>query len=318
MKQAGVSQPVIDKYVEALGLTDGTFESIIKLSGQEEARRKLDELNIQYQDLPPVIYTQVQAAIDEGDFQKAYDIMKTFLAQPVETPVETSGAEQAGADAHQAVADATSDPVTQGVKSKDLNSGSVKQDIVNTFLPPAWQGVNTKNDDRWYTKNSITGLFGIPVPQDIATGNDDRTSTKGTINRTFQSPIQQEIQTYNNDAHSTRNQIANVFSGALNFVIRTAQQAAPAGQSVGGQSAGRAARPSSAEVNATATPSLGLMATTAAFVPAPVTAGVSAPMGTPPIINLSVNMPIGTNEARVVDLLRSYARSNGRGTFRFN
>src|SRR5215510_193567 len=46
MKQAGISQPVIDRYLEKLNLTDDTFTSVLKLEGQEEARRKLDELNI--------------------------------------------------------------------------------------------------------------------------------------------------------------------------------------------------------------------------------------------------------------------------------
>jgi type IV secretory pathway VirJ component len=71
-----------------------------------------------------------------------------------------------------------------------------------------------------------------------------------------------------------------------------------------------AARPSAEE---TAMGAMGLTAVgdTLLAAPAPVTAGVAAPVSTPAVINLNVNMPVGTNEAKVVDLLRRYQRSNG-------
>jgi hypothetical protein len=45
--------------------------------------------------------------------------------------------------------------------------------------------------------------------------------------------------------------------------------------------------------------------------PPPAAAGHTAPMSTPSIVNVSISMPMGTNEVRVVDMIRQYARSNG-------
>jgi hypothetical protein len=46
--------------------------------------------------------------------------------------------------------------------------------------------------------------------------------------------------------------------------------------------------------------------------PAPVSAGRRAPATTPSIVNLNVTMPPGINEAKVLDVLKNYQRSNGR------
>jgi tetratricopeptide (TPR) repeat protein len=89
----------------------------------------------------------------------------------------------------------------------------------------------------------------------------------------------------------------------------------PYGPQVPGRSvSGQAARPPS-PAEAAAMESMGLTAIGATLVgapaPAPVAAGTYGPISTAPIINLTVNMAAGTNEARVVDLLRQFARSNG-------
>jgi len=69
-----------------------------------------------------------------------------------------------------------------------------------------------------------------------------------------------------------------------------------------------AAAPSAAEYATTSAAGVGATM----MLPAPVSAGIAAPVGTPSIINLNVNMPAGINESKVVDSLRRYARSNGR------
>jgi hypothetical protein len=79
------------------------------------------------------------------------------------------------------------------------------------------------------------------------------------------------------------------------------------------QAGGTAAIPQS---EAAAMSAMGLVATptgTLLAAPAPVTAGFAAPTSTPSVINVTVNMPHGTNEAKVVDMLKRYQRSNGGG-----
>jgi hypothetical protein len=328
MKAAGVSQPVIDAYLERLNLTDDTFTSVLKLEGQEEARRKLDELNIDYSKLPPVIYTQVQAAIDRGDYEAAYALMKGFLEKPVETPVDTTGEEKAAADAHQTVENTMAKPVDQPVTTSNTDRTTTKGWISDLFGKPVNNLITTGNTDRVTTKNTIAGIFAPSINNLITTSNNDRDSTKGAVRGPFSFPINQLITTSNNDAGGTKNGIKNVFATPITQYVQTIFKGAvgvpPGAAAVPGSAmapsslgpAPLAARPSSAEYAATSAPSA--MATAGvATVPAPVRAGVAAPSSTPTIINnLSVNMPIGTNEARVVDLLRSYARSNGRSTVR--
>lgn len=314
MKAAGIAEPVIQAYLDKLGLTEGTWESTIKLAGQEEARRKLDELNIDYASLPPAIYTEVQALIDQGDYESAYAKMKGFLTQAVETPVDTTGEQQAANDAHATIEGTMSKPVTQPVKTSDTNSNDIKTGIINTFSPWVNQPIQTTNTDRFTTKAGFTSFFGSAINQVIDTLNTDKGGTKSNIKQTFDPAIQQEIKTYNTDASATKSKIGGIFGSAISQTITTIKniitQPAPGGQSSSYVS-GVAARPSAAEYAATSAP--GVMATAGAIAPAPVTAGGYAPRSTAPIINLHVNMPVGTNEARVVSLLRSYARSNGRG-----
>jgi hypothetical protein len=323
MKAAGVSQPVIDAYLERLNLTDDTFTSVLKLEGQEEARRKLDELNIDYSKLPPVIYTQVQAAIDRGDYEAAYAIMKGFLEKPVETPVDTTGEDKAAADAHQTVENTMSKPVDQPVTTSNTDRTTTKGWISDLFGKPVNNLITTNNTDRGTTKNTIAGIFAPSINNLITTSNNDRDSTKSNVRGPFSFPINQLITTSNNDAGGTKNGIKNVFATPITQYVQTIFKSAvgvPPGAAAPPPpppppSAPLAARPSSAEYAATSAPSAMTMAGVAT-VPAPVMAGVAAPSSTPSIINLSVNMPMGTNEARVVDLLRSYARSNGRSTVR--
>jgi hypothetical protein len=86
---------------------------------------------------------------------------------------------------------------------------------------------------------------------------------------------------------------------------------APVASSASSSGSGKAAKPNSA--NDQAMSSMGLMSIGGELVslPQPVTAGVAAPMATGHVFNITVNMPPGTNETRVVDLLRKYARTNG-------
>lgn len=316
MRQAGISEPVIQSYLEKLNLTDQTFESIIKLSGQEEARRKLDELNISYQELPPAIYTKVQALIDAGDYQGAYETMKNFLTQPVETPVDTTGEADAAHDAKNTIDGIMSSPVDQPVKSEDRNSGAVKNALRSFFANNVEQPVNTENYNRFATKGGLTSFFGSAIAQMIDTANNDRSGTKSTIKGTFDSPVNQEIKTYNNDAHSTKSSIASVFAGAISQVVRTVNNIVNNVVDVitPGMASYGAAPPTAAEYAATSMARVGGTAYTGAgSVPGRVRAGGYAPQSTPSIVNLNVNLPIGTSETKVVELLKNYQRNNGRG-----
>lgn len=77
---------------------------------------------------------------------------------------------------------------------------------------------------------------------------------------------------------------------------------------------GQAARPSGGGAEQQAMDEMGLQAIGGGLVsvPAPAMAGAYAPSSTAPIFNIHVNMPVGVNENKVVDLLKQYSRSNGR------
>jgi len=50
--------------------------------------------------------------------------------------------------------------------------------------------------------------------------------------------------------------------------------------------------------------------------PPPVVAGHGAPTSTSTVMNITVNLPTGTNEVRTVDAIRQFARSNGTSQLR--
>lgn len=313
MKDAGVAQPVIDKYLEALNLTEGTFESVIKLTNQEEARRKLDELNIEYQKLPPIIYTQVQAAIDRGDYEAAYGIMKDFLEEPVETPVETTGGPEAAADTHGRMGQIFDDPLGQPVVAEDENSREMKGYLRSVFGPTVMQPVTSNDSNSGALKQGIAGVFSWPVNQPIRSNDINSASERSAINSRFTSAINQIITTKNDDANRTKDSIWSVFRNPITQTVQVTTSRSGAGSGGGTQKpqmAGVAAAPSQAEYAATSMS--GVTATATLGAPAPVTAGAVAPIGTPSITNLNVYMPAGVNEVRVVDALRNYARTNGR------
>ena len=317
MRDAGIAQPVIDKYLEALNLTDGTFESVIKLTNQEEARRKLDELNIEYQKLPPIIYTKVQAAIDAGDFQAAYDIMREFLAVPIETPAEVVNAATTASDAHDDMTTILSDPISQPVEATDENSRRFKQWLTSVFAPAVTQPVQSTDQNSGATKQSIWSVFASAINQSIESRDANSAGTRSGIRSTFQSPIDQKVTTSNDDANRTKQSIWSIFSSPIKQTVNITTNRSGAGSGGGSQvpqmvPVSRAARPSAAEYAATSAPApMGFAATADGGVPAPVTAGRAAPTATPSVINLNVFMPTGVNENRVVDSLRNFARNNG-------
>ena len=79
LTQLGLNSDSIEGYNEFLGLTPHQVETTIKLAQQEEARRKIADLNVDIANLPKTARTDFTAAYNSGDFQAAYQVLFNTL-----------------------------------------------------------------------------------------------------------------------------------------------------------------------------------------------------------------------------------------------
>jgi len=131
-------------------------------------------------------------------------------------------------------------------------------------------------------------------------------------------PVTVQVNADAGNISSAWSQIQQYFnSHPITVKVNTVQGTVSAPAVPGATSVG-AARPSAEEAGAMSAMGLTAVGDTLLAAPAPVRAGVAAPSGTPSIINVHVAMPSGTNEAKVIDLLKRYQRANGWGAVRRN
>jgi hypothetical protein len=169
----------------------------------------------------------------------------------------------------------------------------------------------------WYSAWVFIALFYASRPAQMAVNVEigDMTSAWGGIRIWYVAhPVSVTVNVATGDIGTAWSQIQTYFNQhPITVRVNTTQGTVSAPALPPGGVGGLAARPSAAEANAGAMSAMGLTAVgdTLLAAPAPVTAGRAAPTSTPNIINLNVNMPQGTNEAKVVDLLKRYQRANG-------
>ena len=78
LSQLGLNKTEIDKYIEALGLTPEQVNTAIKLSGQETAMRQIDALNLNLDDLPNEVASNVRMNILKGDYIGARNEIQNY------------------------------------------------------------------------------------------------------------------------------------------------------------------------------------------------------------------------------------------------
>ena len=81
LKQFGLTDDQAVEYLKTLGLTPKNIDTAIRLSGDADAKRRAQELLDSYQNLPDAKKTQIQAAIDSGQFRVAQLLLED-LAKP--------------------------------------------------------------------------------------------------------------------------------------------------------------------------------------------------------------------------------------------
>jgi hypothetical protein len=80
LKQAGLTKDQIAAYIQTLGLTPEQVQTAIVLTGQADAKSKLDTLNVQLDSLDGQTATSYVQAIATGDYGKALDIIRQVTA----------------------------------------------------------------------------------------------------------------------------------------------------------------------------------------------------------------------------------------------
>jgi hypothetical protein len=172
--------------------------------------------------------------------------------------------------------------------------------------------------DYWSTWAAIFGFYlshPVTTMANVAIGNMG--GAWGAIWAWYAShPVTVQVNADTGNISAAWNQIQQYFnSHPISVKVNTVQGtvAPPAVPGATATGRGVAARPD-APAESGAMTAMGLVTAsdgTLLAAPAPVSAGRPAPTGTPSIINLNVNMAQGTNEAKVIDLLKRYQRANG-------
>jgi hypothetical protein len=131
----GVNSDEIQNYVQFLNLTPDEVETTIRLSQADEARKKIQDLNVDIANLPATSKTEFLAAYDKGDFVSAYNVLLNTL---------TNNGQGITTDAH---ADMTSATNTVGQWRVD-ESGKVVYVPVNADTKPAMATIGLLNGQR--------------------------------------------------------------------------------------------------------------------------------------------------------------------------
>lgn len=88
MSQLGFNQTEVDEYIKLLGLTPEQIQTTIKLSRMEEAKQNVQIFNTMLDDLPDDVRAEIVAAIDGGDWIRAWDLLqRSLLNAPMKQPV---------------------------------------------------------------------------------------------------------------------------------------------------------------------------------------------------------------------------------------
>jgi hypothetical protein len=141
-KAAGLTKAQVQSYIAQLGLTPKDVQTLIRMSGQEEAHQKLLLLQGDLSHLTGEQFAQYTLAVDQGDFAKA-EALVVKASQPVKVPFgadPTDFANQTG-DAKKTAAEPTTSPLLTDTGPYDKDTGFAKQTAAqpatSTFLVDA-------------------------------------------------------------------------------------------------------------------------------------------------------------------------------------
>lgn len=279
------------QYVDTLNLTPESIQTAIELSGQENARQKLALLNLDMSKLPREVAVAITSAMDRGDFISAWTVAQNYINEnPLEQGLEID-------DPTRAVIDAV-------VIAKRVS----KAQRIDAGLTIRASDSQIYGEINYVQTKANQNPVGVPIR--ALSDQTQLGATWAEVNGYYRNrPGDMPINAKAGDTTKAKNDMQNYYNNNPLTVKVNGVRGTNTGAGQGG------ARPMMVPMSSTTTgpQPFGVGAVTETFaVPSTVAAGVAAPTSTPAVFNLTVNMAPGTNENRVVDLLRRHARSNGR------
>jgi hypothetical protein len=344
-RAAGIPEEKIKELSDQIYATPEELTIAVRLAGQEEARQKLDMLNLDLSMLPPAKRIQFMAAIDRGDFQAAWGIAEeTINAEGplnAELAVENADLGPVLADA-QGQIDKAPDPYawlhvkpTSPKPAKDEMQGELRiiGPLLSETVSKATSTAGTKRDMQGdlvksgdliikasskETPTSPTRRFmqadlssQPPLTVDTKATPGDTGSARWVMqNENNQHPLSTQTHAKAGDTGSARwamqsDMNKNPLSITVNPVISNAWRNTVREMENAFLGVGRSA-PGGGGSGAAAPTPYGSV-----YVPSRVVAGQQAAQMTPSVVNISMIMPVGADETRIVSALKRYTNNYG-------
>jgi hypothetical protein len=276
----GLTAEEMAGYQTLLGLTPEQVETVIKLSKVEEAKTKLDLLNLDLAQLTKPQQLQFTAAIDRGDFVRAWEIANEAIVENGDLTVDLIAQESNPIPA-----------VTMMQRAIDVGTPLLSKVFTQPTDPSETMGILQDDINR---KPPLTKQTDAKKGDtSVAKGEMQTELTKG-------GPLSVISNLLAGDTFSARRTMQNdLNNNPLTQPVKLSVTAASryvAGQIGWGTATG------------TSVPSTGGLTA----VPAMAVAGQAAPTSTPTILNFNFRLPVGTDEVRTVNALKKYAQHYGR------